>query len=161
MALSSRSNCSFGSSSSNERWATPRISLSSARSQSSFATARSQLRSPMTSTTFDTVQIHSSHTSETRDRTRDFRRFHQPNSYSRQTYDMAESGRTARKDDGMLPRSKRSLDIHSLARHGRAVSVSASSTSQIYWLNSSFSCHSTLKGELEELLLQGISVESR
>ncbi|KAL7514940.1 hypothetical protein ACHAXN_013074 [Cyclotella atomus] len=162
-ALSSRSNCSSlytarshegsdnATQSSNERWHTPRNTISSARSAASFATARSSLQSPI-----ETVQVHRSydaysHASD-RDRTRDFRRFDQANSYAsrpvaedasytyQQNYDLAESGGVSRsrqtKIDNRIPqRGQRNQDIFSLARHGRV-------------------------GELEELLLQGVSIES-
>ena len=154
-ALSSRSNCSSlytarsqgsdndGASSGNERWHTPRYSVSSARSAASFATART---SPM-----ETVQVHRHHNGEgysfasDRDRSRDFRRFaDHPYSHRRpatatielngtyqRNYDLAETGgvsearsKRARVNDTMESlRCQRNQDMFSLARHGRAVSL--------------------------------------
>lgn len=182
-ALSSRSNCSSlytarsqGSTSSNERWYTP--SVSSARSASSFASARSQLqlRSPM-----DTVQIHrhnnDAYSFTDRDRARDFRRFDQPHSYRRSatavdsSYDfhLAESGgaeakgRYARLNNPMPSRAERNQDMFSLARHGRAVSYRCLEHlidhQNCIWICSFWSF--PLQGELEELLLQGVSIESK
>eukprot|EP00956_Cyclotella_meneghiniana_P004688 scaffold5770_cov57-Cyclotella_meneghiniana.AAC.3 len=153
-ALSSRSNCSQSSDTSSlERWHTPRYSISSARSAASFETARSSFQSPI-----ENVQIHRHHGhfhGADRDRTRDFRRFSDrdhSNSYRRppsaiersstyqSNYDLAETGgvisREARVTNQIPKRQERNQDIFSLARHGRA-------------------------GELEELLLQGVSVESK
>lgn len=149
-ALSSRSNCSSlytarsqegsdnATQSSTERWHTPRNTISSARSAASFSTARSTLQSPM-----ESIQVHRSYdtysyTSD-RDRTKDFRRFDQSNSYAsrpvnatesytyQQNYDLAESGevsrgRQTRMDNRIPNRGQRNQTIFSLARHNRVVS---------------------------------------
>lgn len=188
-ALSSRSNCSSlytarshegsdnATQSSNERWHTPRNTISSARSAASFVTARSSLQSPI-----ETVQVHRSydaysHASD-RDRTRDFRRFDQANSYAsrpvaedasytyQQNYDLAESGgvsrsRQTRIDNQIPQRGQRNQDIFSLARHGRVVSYMEHAVNFLPNVCTSLIVYSLyLQGELEELLLQGVSIES-
>ena len=185
-ALSSRSNCSSlatarshsqddGTASSCERWQTPRASVSSSRSAASFATPRSTFQSPIE------IQVHrGGHASDgyscasDRDRTKDFRRFTEhPTSHRRpatavestyqRNYAIAEYGgvtesRHSKPENRTSSRDQRNQDIFSLARHGRVVSKLNLSPAGNYFMLTHYSC---IQGELEDLLLQGVPIDSK
>lgn len=144
--ISSRSNASF---------ATPRASVSSSDSESVYRTPRSTQKSPA-----EPLGIHGHHQAHGRhrggghhDRSRDFRRFSDNASFSRRPASIpmppssyrsegnkvsgqSPSGSPSANSYGKLEENEHSINIFSLSRHGR-------------------------EGEVEELLLRGVPVDSK